>query len=67
MKTEVLMYAVKIGAEDWEEQIITTLAADPSIRESAREWALSHGFDRVRFAEFNGEAPDFSQCVVRHR
>ena len=56
MKTETVLYAVKKGAPDWQEEIITTKRE--RIPE-AKKWASENGFDRFRVAEFGNEKPDF--------
>lgn len=60
MKNQTLLYAVKIGAEDWQEEIITTEAARIP---AARQWAKQNGFDRFRVAHFDDAKPDFAKAV----
>lgn len=54
-----VLYATKIGDEDWQEQIITT---DEKRIPAARVWAQANGFDRFRVAVFSDEPemPDFA-------
>lgn len=60
MKEKVL-YAVKDGDEDWQEQIITTY---PDRFSDAREWAQANGFGRFRIAEIDlSQKPDFARCI----
>ncbi len=59
--SETILYAVRVGAEDWEEEIITTNA---SAIEAAKSWAKANGFDRFRIATFEaGELPNFVASV----
>jgi hypothetical protein len=54
---ETILWAVKVGDEDWQEQIITT---DENQIEAAKEWASNNGFDRFRVAKIDlGVKPDF--------
>lgn len=56
-----VLFAVKIGDEDWQEQLITEVE---SRIESATKWALANGFDRVRVATIDEtEKPDFSKTL----
>ena len=62
-KTERRLYAVRKGAPDWAEQLITE---DETRIEAAREWAKNNGFDRFRVATFTpGELPDFTAGINR--
>ena len=63
METETILYAVKIGNDDWQEEIITTQGARPGVLAKARAWAESQGYDRFRVWTFDGSAPDFSNVV----
>ncbi len=61
MDTETVLYGVKIGDEDWQEQIITT---NPKAIESAKAWAKANGFDRLRVAKIDlSVPPDFRKAV----
>jgi len=61
--TETVLWAVRIGAEDWEEEIITTNAAQI---EAAKLWATANGFNRFRVATINlTEKPDFTRTIGR--
>lgn len=67
-KTQVIyvLFAVKQGAEDWEEELITTAEPTPAGNEKlekATEWAKSQGFGRFRIARDDLSAPDFSKTV----
>jgi hypothetical protein len=58
---ETVLWARKIGAEDWQEEIIST---NPTVFEAARKWAVENGFDRFRISELDlNEMPDFSKTV----
>lgn len=60
MNTETILYAVRIGNEDWQEEIITTVADRIP---AATEWAKANGFDRFRVSTFDGSSPDFTKVV----
>jgi hypothetical protein len=61
MKKIKILFAVKIGAEDWEEQLITEV--EDKIP-AASTWAIANGFDRLRVAEIDlTEKPDFRKAV----
>lgn len=55
-----VLWATKIGAEDWEETLITEVAERIP---AAKAWALANGFDRLRVAEIDDAPPDFAACV----
>lgn len=56
-----MLWAVKKGDEDWQEQIITT---DEARIPAAKEWAKQNGFDRFRVSEYqDGDVPDFTKAV----
>ena len=57
-----VLFAVKIGDEDWQEQLITE---DETRIDAAKNWAVSNGFDRLRVAEIGNEFPDFTKLVSR--
>jgi hypothetical protein len=58
---ETILWAVKIGAPSWQEQIITT---HKERIEEARKWAEEQGFDRFRISTLDlGVAPDFSSII----
>ena len=59
-----ILWAVKIGDEDWEEQVITEY--EDRIP-SAAEWAVANGFDRLRIAVIDDGMPDFGMNVIRNR
>jgi len=45
-----ILFAVKIGDEDWQEQLVTEQEEQV---EAASQWARSHGFDRLRIADID--------------
>lgn len=57
-----ILFAVKIGDEDWQEQLITEV--EERI-EAASEWAKANGFDRLRVVEVSDEPemPDFAEAM----
>lgn len=58
-----ILFAVKIGDEDWQEQLITE---DESKIEAASQWAGRNGFDRLRVAEIDmSSKPDFTKTINR--
>lgn len=56
---ESVLWGVKVGAPDWDEQVITTAKDDPAKLAKAREWAAANGFDRLRVAVMDDAPPDF--------
>lgn len=60
------LWGTKIGAEDWQEDVIT-FTTDPKRIEAAKQWALANGFDRLRVATDSGEKPDFVGTINRKR
>jgi len=56
-----ILWATKIGAPDYEEQLITEVEARI---EAASTWARNNGFDRLRISEFNGEKPNFVKAIA---
>ena len=62
MKNKVL-WAVKIGEEDWQEQIITDTTSAVHLH-NAKVWAKANGFDRLRVAVMNyADKSDFSRVL----
>jgi len=61
---ETILYAVRVGHKDWQEEIITVTTI-PAHLASARNWAKANGFDRLRVAMFDGSAPDFTSALER--
>jgi hypothetical protein len=56
-----ILFAVKIGNEDWQEELITE---DELFIEEASKWALKNGFNRLRVAEiYLNERPDFTKTI----
>lgn len=62
MAKETILWAVLVGAEDWQEQVVTS-TADAQHLAAARQWAVANGFDRLRESTYNGERPDFAGTV----
>lgn len=62
MTTQVL-FAVRTGNEDWQEELITEV---PDKIAAASTWALANGFDRLRVATINlNKRPDFATTLKR--
>lgn len=60
---ETILWGVKIGAEDWEEQLIVSTTNVERLAK-ARQWAIANGFDRLRESSFTpGERPNFGKRV----
>lgn len=57
-----ILWAVKIGDEDWQEQIIST---DATKFPAARAWAIANGFDRLRESVMDDGPPRFDLCLNR--
>jgi hypothetical protein len=55
-----VLFAVKVGDEDWQEELITECEEKIS---AASEWAKKNGFDRLRIADIPDGPPDFSKVV----
>ena len=56
-----ILFAVKKGNEDWQEELITE--QEDRIKE-ARAWAEQNGFDRFRIADIDlTQKPDFSKVI----
>lgn len=62
MQKEWVLWATKKGAEDWQEDLITS-TVDRARLESAIAWAKANGFDRLRVSTFAGEKPDFIGAI----
>lgn len=61
MNTETVLYGLRVGAEDWQEELITT---NPLKIEEATAWAKTQGFDRFRVAHIDlSQKPDFGKTV----
>ena len=57
------LFATRRGAPDWQEELITEVAARIP---AARTWALANGFDRLREVEIDDTTPpDFAGTVRR--
>ena len=60
---ETVLWARKIGAADWQEDLITS-TANPEHLAAARKWALANGFEKLRESKLNlEERPDFVSCI----
>ena len=59
MKTEYILYGLKINDPDYMEDIIYT-SYNPSEISKARKLAIKKGFVKFRVATFNGETPNFN-------
>lgn len=58
-RTETILWATKIGAEDWQEEIITVHADRIEV---AKAWATRNGYDRFRISTLDlDKRPDFTQ------
>lgn len=55
-----VLFAVRVGAEDWQEELITEVE---SRIEAASTWATKNGFDRLRVATIEDGAPDFGATL----
>jgi len=60
MKTETVLWAVKKGAPDWEEVLITTKKERIP---AAKKWAEENGFDRFSVSEIDDGMPDFIGAI----
>ena len=60
---ETDLWARKIGAADWQEDLITS-TANPETLAAARKWALENGFEKLRESKlYLNEMPDFTKCL----
>ena len=56
-----VLFAVKIGNENWQEELITEHEEKIS---QAKWWAERNGFDRLRIAEIDlTKKPDFTKGI----
>lgn len=57
-----ILWGTKVGAANWEEEIITE---NEELIPAARAWAEKHGYNRLRVAEMSDkpEMPNFAECV----
>ena len=63
MKVEQVLWARKTGAEEWQEEMITS-TSDPAHLAKAKEWAKQNGFVSFRVSEFRqGDRPDFVGAI----
>jgi len=63
---EIVLWATKIGEENWKEQIITTCKTSEIEKlNKAMVWAVSNGFSRLRTNINNlSEIPNFSKTII---
>ena len=59
MKTEFILYGLKLNEPDHLETIIHTSLNYKEI-ERAKIWAIKNDYVKFRVATFNGEAPNFA-------
>jgi len=60
LKVKVL-WGTRIGAEDWQEELITDRQEDI---ETAKIWAENNGFDRLRISTVDlSVPPDFTKTI----
>ena len=60
-----VLYGVRIGNEDWQEEILTETA---DRIEAAKAWALQNGFDRLRVATIDlSKPPDFRNVFNKRK
>jgi len=60
--TETILWGVRVGAPDWDEEILTT---KPEHIEPVKEWAARNGFDRFRVARIDlSVPPDFGKSML---
>jgi len=58
-----ILFAVKVGDADWQEQLITENSEYDRIAE-ASVWAEANGFDRLRVADIDlSTPPDFTKTL----
>jgi hypothetical protein len=56
-----VLFAVRIGNEDWQEELITEVEEQIG---PAKAWAEANGFDRFRIADIDmSKPPDFAATV----
>jgi hypothetical protein len=55
-----ILFAVKIGDEDWQEQLITE---HEDRIEAAKAWAIKNGFHKLRVAVIGDGPPDFTKVL----
>lgn len=59
--TTKTLWATKVGDEDWQEQLITEVAANIP---GALVWCAANGFNRTRIGETDlAERPDFTKTL----
>lgn len=63
-----VLFAVRKGNEEWQEELITERAADADVLRDATEWAKTQGFHRFRTVEFSDQPDDsfindFKNCT----
>jgi hypothetical protein len=61
--TEFVLWATRIGAESWQEDLITS-TTDKDHLSKAKAWALANGFTNLRVSKFTeGDKPDFAGTI----
>ena len=63
---EIVLWATKVGNENWKEEIITTCKTSEIEKlNKAMAWAVSNGFDRLRTNISDlSQIPDFSKTLA---
>lgn len=69
---ELTLWATKIGDEEWQEQLITSVpdtVLGKAKLEQAKAWAIAQGFHNIRVSKFvYGEMPNFTKTLNKsHR
>lgn len=62
MKPIKILFAVRIGNEDWQEELITE---DQARIPAASKWAKANGFNRIRVAVIQPGKPDFAKALAK--
>lgn len=58
---ETILYGIRRGEEDWQEELLTT---DATRIDAATTWAKANGFDRFRVATIDlSVPPDWAKTV----
>ena len=63
---EIVLWATKVGDENWKEQIITTCKTSEIEKiDKAMHWAKNNGFGRFRVNMVNlSDLPNFSKAIT---
>ena len=59
---ETVLWATRIGAPDWQEEVITDTTDEQRLA-NAKQWALDNGFNRLRTYELDNKVPNFAATV----